>query len=305
MYHYVRPTDPALPYFRHLDLVDFKKQLSYLEEQYGFLSKSDFLHSLETCTPKPGIVLTFDDGFRDHYKYVLPCLLERGLWGIFYIPTSFYQKGKLLDVHQIHLLIGMHGGEVVFNALKSLVSENMLSHGNVEEFRKLTYRDQKNDDYTNLVKRTLNYYISYDHREFVIYELMRRLLHEDGSLVNNFYMSPMEIRQLQEKGMIVGSHTVNHPVMSKLSKDDQEKEIIQSFNFLEDITGGLSLKTFCYPYGGFYSFTKETEMLLEERGCLFSFNVEPKNIDEYDLRNRRQALPRYDCNQFPFGASQE
>lgn len=101
MYHYVRQNDPELPYFQHLHLEDFEKQLDFFSEQFGFLSKADFLQSLETGTPKDGVVLTFDDGFKDHYQYVLPCLRERGLWGIFYIPTGFYHSGKLLDVHRL------------------------------------------------------------------------------------------------------------------------------------------------------------------------------------------------------------
>ena len=35
----------------------------------------------------------------------------------------------------------------------------------------------------------------------------------------------------------------------------------------------------------------------------FSFNVEPRDISLDDLKNRKQALPRYDCNQFLYGKS--
>jgi peptidoglycan/xylan/chitin deacetylase (PgdA/CDA1 family) len=305
MYHYVRPSDPELPYFRHLHIEDFKKQLDYFAEQFGFLSKAEFLRSLQTGVPTAGIILTFDDGFTDHYQYVYPCLRERDLWGVFYIPTGVYHRAKMLDVHRIHMLLGKWGGEMVFDALKTLIREDMLSHRHVEEFRILTYSRQKNDDYTNLVKRTLNYFISYQHRESIIDELVRVFLPDERALTGSFYMSTQEIRQLQADGMIIGSHTVSHPVMSKLTKEEQEKEIVESFNFLEEITGGLTLRTFCYPYGGFYSFTEDTEKILEDNGCLFSFNVESRDIDGFDLKNRVHALPRYDCNQFPFGATRE
>lgn len=264
MYHYVRPDDPQLPHFRHLHLEDFERQLDYFAEYYGFLSKSDFLDCFEKGQPQKGIILTFDDGLRDHFEYVLPCLRKRNLWGIFYVPTGVYHTGKLLDVHRIHLLLGRHGGRKVFDVLASIISDEMLSHAHVVEFRTLTYALQNNDDHTNFVKRTLNYYISYEHRESAIDWLMQTLLPDEKALADRFYLSGEEIRQMQAAGMIVGSHTVNHPVMSKLAKEEQAIEIGESFRFLETITGGLTLKTFSHPYGGFYSFTEETEGLLDE-----------------------------------------
>ncbi len=301
MYHYVRPSNAELPYFSHLHIEDFTKQLDYFEKRYGFLSKDDFLLSLKTGVPGDGVVLTFDDGFKDHYKYVLPYLRKRDLWGIFYVPTGIYHSGKLLDVHRIHMLLGKYGGYKILNSLKNIVSEDMLSHKHVEEFKIQTYNKQNNDDYTNIVKRILNYFISYKYRKVVIDKLMCIFLSDERDISNLFYMSSEEICQMQTSGMIIGSHTVNHLVMSKLKKEEQEKEIIDSFNFLDKITGGLTFKTFCYPYGGFHSFTKDTEDLLEKNDCLFSFNVEPKDIDSFHLKNRLQAMPRYDCSDFPHG----
>jgi len=101
---------------------------------------------------------------------------------------------------------------------------------------------------------------------------------------------------MHENGMIIGSHTVNHPCMSKLAPDDQEREIHESFALIERTLGPLALKTFCYPYGGSHSFTPATERLLQNAGCHFSFSVEYRDIVAEDLLHRRQALPRYDCN---------
>lgn len=190
---------------------------------------------------------------------------------------------------------------MIFNALKNMDLGEKMSHCHVKEFKTLTYSGQKSDEYTKIVKRILNYYISYDYRESVIDELTQRFLPNERILASQFYLSAEEIRQMQAAGMIIGSHSINHPVMSKLTREGQEKEITESFDFIERITGGLTLKSFCYPYGGFYSFTKETEELLAQNGCAFSFNVEPRDIDIFYLKNRLQALPRYDCNQFSHG----
>jgi peptidoglycan/xylan/chitin deacetylase (PgdA/CDA1 family) len=115
-------------------------------------------------------------------------------------------------------------------------------------------------------------------------------------------MTEPELAYMHHSGMVLGSHTVNHPVMSRLTTKEQEHEIVSSFHLIESITGQQTLKTFCYPYGGFHTFTAETEELLENNSCLFSFNVEPRDISQNDLASRRQALPRFDCNAFPYGS---
>lgn len=305
MYHYVRPPDTDYPYFRYLRLSDFKKQLSYFKNKYGFMPKSDFLHTFETGIPGNGVILTFDDGFSDHFNHVIPCLLELGLWAIFFIPTGIYRTDKLLDVHRIHVLLGKYGGKTIFNAMKEIVTDDMLSNSDTDKYRSLTYKIcRANDEYTDIVKRTLNYYIRYDYREVVLDALMKLFFGDENTLRRSYYMKVQELKQIHNQGMIIGSHGINHCVMSRLSRSDQALEISESFEFLENVTGGLTTRTFCYPYGGFHSFTNETRDLLEKNDCAFAFNVEARDIDGNDLRRCRQALPRYDCNMFPFGMSE-
>ena len=305
MYHYVRPENSELPHFRHLHIDDFLKQLEYFGNEYGFVSKEEFKNTLMSGEPIRGVILTFDDGFKDHFRYVLPELTKRNLWGIFYIPTSPFLTKKLIDVHRIHMLIGKYGGSTIKDAMQGIITEGMISHEHVKEFHSETYSRQNNDDSTNFVKRCLNYFIDYEYRENVIDKLMSIFYPNECAIIADFYMTESELKKINNAGMVIGSHTVNHPVMSKLSLGDQEEEIIESFGMLESIVGKIDIKTFCYPYGGFHAFTLQTEELLEKNGCHFSFNVESRDIDREDIMKRRQALPRYDCNQFPHGAFRE
>ena len=301
MYHYVRPYDPKLPDLKHLHFDDFKLQLDFFESTYGFVTKEEFQNSLTTGKPSQGVILTFDDGLSCHYDFVFKELKSRNLWGIFYVPTKVYTENKMLDVHRIHLLLGIHNGETVYQHLMKLITDDMLPDMLVNEFRELTYRHQVNDNYTNLVKRILNYYISYDFREEILDSLMSALVPEDVRKPEIFYATPVQLKEMHNSEMIIGSHTVNHPVLSKLTIDKQKAEITDSFVVLHDICGDLKMKTFCYPYGGFHSFTDDTEQILDKEQCLFSFNVEHRDITQQDLTKRKQALPRYDCNQFQFG----
>ena len=301
MYHYVRPDRRDFPHFRHLHIDDFRRQLDWLAANGGFADRAAFLEALEGGPLPDGAVLTFDDGFADHHDFVLPELDRRGLWGIFYVPTGPLAGGGMLDVHRVHMLLGRFDAAVVAEHLRRQISPDMIDAEKQREFAEQTYRWQRNPDAVLFVKRTLNYFLLPAYRGPVLDALMARFFgEEEAALAEELYMTPARIRALREAGMIVGSHSVSHPVMSRLSTAEQEREIGASLAFLERLLGE-PVVTFCYPYGGRATFTRETEELLADRGVKFSFAVEPRDITIDDLRERPHALPRYDCNMFPHG----
>lgn len=300
MYHYVRPGSQGYPHFRYLARSDFRDQLAYLKEEFGLISKDDFFTSLESGKPARGVLLTFDDGVKDHREHVFPELLEAGAWGMFFVPTGPLETGEVLDVHRIHHLLGKHGGEAVLQALNPMLEEGMLADRAREEFSRATYQRQSNDEATTRVKRMLNYWVDYRHRKELLDQLEAVF---PGTVpgVGDLYLTPEEIREMADGGMIMGNHSVTHRVFSKLNSQEQRTEIENSFQTLDGILPAEHPRCFCYPYGGRHTFGPETEALLEENKNRFAFCVDPREITEEDLRQHLQALPRFDCNQFPHG----
>jgi peptidoglycan/xylan/chitin deacetylase (PgdA/CDA1 family) len=299
MYHYVRPAPEQLPCFRYLHVDDFTRQLDWFAHHDRILSREEFDAALETGEPRDGIVLTFDDGLADHYSYVLPQLVERGLFGIFYVCTAPLERRKLLDVHRTHLLLGRLGGQAALQRLSECLDPAMLSDAHVKDFREATYCTQDNDRATTSFKRILNYLIAYEHRERVLDQLFAQEF-DNEEVAEDFYLSAAQIREMDDLGMVMGSHGVNHYVFSKLSLEVQREEIRGSFDSLARVLG-KPVTTFCYPYGGRHTFTEETVSLLEQVGCLYAFSVNPRAVTSADLTEHPQALPRYDCNMFPHG----
>jgi hypothetical protein len=121
------------------------------------------------------VILTFDDAMACHYDHVYNSLSERDLWGIFYVPTQPYQKGKILDVHRIHLLCGAYSGHQLLSILKAFLNEEMMPDEKHEEFQKKTYTRQDNYEGISEFKRILNYFVSYDYREQLIVSVAREL----------------------------------------------------------------------------------------------------------------------------------
>jgi len=295
MYHYVRPDDPALPHFRHLHIDDFRRQLDYLQDEYGFVGRQDFERGLKTGDPPDGVVLTFDDGVSDHYRHVFPELLRRRLWGIFYVPTQPLTTGKMLDVHRIHVLLGRHGAPAVVAAMKESLTEDMLSHAHVEEFHTGTYLGLDDAPAANYVKRLLNYFIDCRCRGRLLDWLMAGFDAENG---HGYYCTRGELAEMHRAGMVLGAHGVTHTVLNKLTPEEREREVLESTAVIESITRGSRPKTFSYP--GLPA--PELVPLLKSIGCQFSFGIEAGDIGREEWTEQRYVLPRWDCNLLPHGA---
>ena len=100
MYHYISPLpanadairrdltiEPAL-FVRHLDRLQ--------KLGYQTITIRSIVQHLNTGAPLPEkpIVLTFDDGYIDHYVHVLPALQHRDMVGTFFIVSDFPYSGN-------------------------------------------------------------------------------------------------------------------------------------------------------------------------------------------------------------------
>jgi len=301
MYHYVREYDVNLPKFRFLDVKNFRKQLDYFDKEFGFLSKVEWDNYIRfgVMPEREGkVLLTFDDAMSCHYDYVFPELQKRGLWGIFYVPTLPYLEGRILDVHKIHLLSGVFNGEDLLHSALQRIDDGMIKDSKRQEFRSQTYESQDNYSGVSEFKRLLNYFIDHEYKEPVLNQVSADFGYNFDS--DSFYVSRQALQEMSNAGMVLGSHTNSHPLMSKLSKLKQQAELESSFSFLNKIVKD-SVRTYCHPYGGFHSFNEDTVELLEQRGTDYSFNVENREILVDDWECSKQHLPRFDCNFFPHG----
>jgi peptidoglycan/xylan/chitin deacetylase (PgdA/CDA1 family) len=95
MYHYISDPPPGSDKLRvdlSLSPKQFEAQLRYLKEN-GFttVSLQDVYDLLKTGKPLPTkpVVLTFDDGYLDHYTEAFPLLKKYGMMGTFFIVTDY------------------------------------------------------------------------------------------------------------------------------------------------------------------------------------------------------------------------
>ena len=117
-YHQVTdgPLDPAFDVY-NVPPAEFAAQLDYLQaEGYTTITLKDFMYAVRgyrTLPAKP-IVLTFDDGYADNYKVMLPILEARGMTAVVYVITNELGKpgyltfDNLKDMQRRGIEIGSH-----------------------------------------------------------------------------------------------------------------------------------------------------------------------------------------------------
>ncbi len=300
MYHYVRPST-NLAHFAYLRLKDFRHQLDWFESKWGFVRRQSFSAWLAGGQAPKGILLTFDDGLRDHVEFVLPVLLERGLFALFYVPTGPFETGVVLDVHKVHLAVGRLGGLASAEWLKAHAPE-AWAIASSEEGVILPYEAQRSDNATKQVKALFNWMLGPDERRTLLDGLLDHAFGGSPPKVDEVYCTAADVRRLAHCGMGVGPHGHNHIVLSQLQRGAQAIEVSRSCDAVEAM-GGSRQWGFCYPYGLPNAFNGHSEKVVEDAGCPFAFAVEGRDIEVFLREAPRFALPRHNCNTFVHGTA--
>ena len=79
------------------------------------------------------------------------------------------------------------------------------------------------------------------------------------------FLSAEEVRTLSSTGVTIGSHTHRHPILSRLSAQDQKREIEKSVGLIENLTGRRPSE-FAYPNGSPLDFNATTIAVLRGSG---------------------------------------
>lgn len=69
--------------YAYMTLSELKKILFWLSSRYDFLSPEEFLYS-----KKPGVLLTFDDGYENNFVNVIPTLVEYSAPAVFFVTLQ-------------------------------------------------------------------------------------------------------------------------------------------------------------------------------------------------------------------------
>jgi peptidoglycan/xylan/chitin deacetylase (PgdA/CDA1 family) len=302
MYHYVRDLERSrFPAIKGLLLERFRRQLDYIGLRYTPVTVEAVLASMEGTArlPENAILLTFDDGYSDHFANVFPLLDARRIQGCFFPPAQAILERRVLDVNKIQFVLASVPDarvllDEVFATLPEFSSDYDLKTregylASITEQHRYDVRE------VTVLKRLLQRELPEPVRAEIVQRLFaQHITADEAAFAAELYMSVEQIDCLRRHGMHIGSHGYTHVWLNSIPAHAQAEEVDRSLSFLRRFGVMPDDWTICYPYGGF---DKSLLQQLRLRHCRLGFTVEARvaqiGIDD------PLTLPRLDTNDLP------
>lgn len=301
MYHYVRNLQNSrYPKIKGLELQYFKQQISFLKENhFQFVSLRDVMERNDL--DKNSVLLTFDDGYLDHYLNVFPILVENGISGLFSMPAKIIREKKVLDVNKIHFILASAHVLAVRDKLFVLLNKYRPKYGgggvippNEELYQKLARQERYDDLDTVFIKSVLQKELPEKLRNQIVNELFEEFVSDNEAMfVDELYMNMDQIRFMKRSGMEFGLHGYEHYWMNRLTDDELRTDTEKALETFDGIVN-VSDWSYIYPYG---SYSDQVITIARSMGATSGFGTEVA-VYNPDCDNAFK-IPRMDTNDFP------
>ncbi|MCD8016104.1 MAG: polysaccharide deacetylase family protein [Lachnospiraceae bacterium] len=303
MYHYVRDLENSrYPAIKGLDYSLFKEQLKFLKKNFNVIKIEDLIacYDIGEDLPNNAVLLTFDDGYIDHFTYVFPLLDQFSMQGTFYIPGKTFKENVLLDVNKIHFILASRGG--ISNILQDLLREidmhRPMSEVKIPDnetlFKTYAIANRFDNKETVFVKRILQTVLPENMRNVIASKLFEKYVGmPEEQFAKELYMNEDQIKCMASNGMQIGLHGWDHYWLGKLDEAEMKDDIDRSLQSMEGIIDPKCW-VFNYPYG---NYNDAVLAYLRKKCCKLSMTTEVRTADL--VRDDRLLLPRLDTNDFP------
>lgn len=312
MYHYVRDLQASeYPAIKGLDVNIFEKQLEYLTNEYDILRMEDVITAYNTgddsALPERGVLLTFDDGYIDHYEVVYPILKKYGVQGSFFPNGMAVKEHKLLTVNRIHFILAAAEAqdehfyrELVqecFSLMDEYRKQGVQLKSNEEYYRELAVSNRWDPGEVIFVKRLLQNALPEDIRTAIAERLFEKYVGiPEDAFAKKLYMSNKQIREMRRDGMFFGLHGYDHYWLGKLTPEKMHEDIEKALDYFQDVID-RECWVMNYPYG---NYSDEVLDYIKKIGCVLGVSVVAETA-RFGTHNPF-ILPRYDANDvFPKG----
>jgi peptidoglycan/xylan/chitin deacetylase (PgdA/CDA1 family) len=236
-------------------LEDLDRRLRFIRRHAEVIAPEEML-GLDAAPRGPHVLLTFDDGYREWATEVLPLLRSHGLKAAFFIATGFIDRPRAPWWYEIPWM-ARNGEPGAHLPAGEWLREPILLDGGDEPIEALlaAYKALPGD-------RTAPF--------------MDWVAEQSGSgrcdpaLVRDDWLTWEMVRDLRDAGMEIGGHTVDHPVLSRLSAADQREQIVSCARRLEEELD-RPMRMLSYPVGLPGSFGPEAKQAAREAGVRLAF----------------------------------
>jgi len=228
---------------------NLRRQIKFYKKEYTLLSLNEAIEKLQSGTlESPCLVITFDDGYEDNYSLGLKVFQEEGIRPTVFITTVCIERKVALWPDRLRNLLYQSNIDTTINlgtpaiTIRSSLSSRVQAVKTISAYIKTLDLEQRENFLNNL-------------------EIRLGPVENPQSLMLDWD----QVRILAKQGVIIGSHTVNHPVLAQIPEELASFEIIESKRILEEKTG-RKINMLAYPNGTIKDFTPGTINLIRRSG---------------------------------------
>ena len=259
MYHRVVPQRDIWFFPYSITVSDFENQLIYLIKQYTILSLDELVDHIyeQKPLPKKAVVITFDDGYEDNYRYAYPILKKYGVPATIFLATGYIDNGELFWWDKITYVLqhtmcdALELDEIGFYPLKTDGERPRVASTLVKKLTGLP--EQK--------------------RNMLIEEIaVMSAVNIPAGLGKEMILSWDEVREMNNDGIAFGAHSVTHPILTNLPPEQAKREISESKKIIEERVN-QPVTAFSYPGG---RFSNDTTSLLKDSGFRCALTSVPR-----------------------------
>lgn len=211
---------------------EFDSLMAYMARNYRVLPLREAVALLRRGQlPRRTCCITFDDGYADNLTIALPILEKYRLPATVFIATGYLDGGRMFNDAVID--------GIARSPLRSL-DLNSISLGVLD-----ISTDEKQRHAVGHILANLKYRPPQQRSEDI-----EAFLHiaQCGNLPGDIMLTSGQVADLASKGIEIGGHTVNHPILASIEDDAAQKEIATGKQRLESIIG-KPVTSFAYPNG--------------------------------------------------------
>ena len=255
-----------------MNAVVFESHIKHLKRYFTFIRAEDFGKNHGSLL-RPPILLSFDDGLRNHAEVAAPILRRYQVPAVFFVSSRHCSPGRYLWFTYLKMLDRHFHGELKFNG----TSIQFGSSKPGESFERTLQAIEAMTPYPEAMYTALSEAMPAPLEELVSATVLRDEC--EG-------MTPDQLREMANDPLFtIGAHTCDHPALPRCTPQEAERQIAENKAWLEATTG-VACDLLAYPHG---AFTQPIAEICRKLGFRFAF-ADRSQVAETDMNISRVGV---------------
>jgi peptidoglycan/xylan/chitin deacetylase (PgdA/CDA1 family) len=218
----------------------FEKQLDFLQKQFSLVSLDELVGSNLKQRKKNYAAIVFDDGFKSVVETARPILKSKS------IPFAVFVNKMAILSNRLWVSELIMKDREMMQKLQKYYNDNNTA---IKYWQEKLISDKK-------FNNNIDYFVSKTKRS------------------EDVYMNETDIIKLKNEGVIIGSHSYSHLVISFCDKISYEKELLDNKQYLDKLLCQDTLH-FAIPFGKKEHYNAEVMTYLKSIGHTYVYSSNP------------------------------